>query len=384
MASLAQNAGSFGQVDPNAILNECRSIDQGIDEIEKNLKQIQMLHNRSINDVDTSSRSATSIQLDALSSQTMDMYRGLTTRVRKIKSNPDSRLPKNAGQVNRIDQRLKQAIQRYQEVDSAFRKQTRERMAHQYRIAFPDASDAEVRAAVEDNPEGQQVFQQALMQSNRTGQARAVLSAVQDRQRAIQKIEQQMVELAQLFQDMDTLIMQQDAQIVNIEQKGEEVVENLHKGNEEIAVAVTTARKTRRKKWWCLGICVALIVVIAVIVVVYIMVTKPPNAGKRSIEARGVAFVGEKPVSRIYAQSKIVIPGLDHGTDTLAAPVARFAGNNRARDVPAQARDGAAEARKIIKIGKGWNPAASSEVKARRDRRGNEATAKAQRRYAVD
>ena len=93
------------------------------------------------------------------------------------------------------------------------------------------------------------------MQSDRQGRARAALSAVQDRHKALVKIEQQMVELSQLFQDMDTLVVQQEAAVTQIEQKGEEVVDNLDKGNEEIGVAVKTARSTRKKKWWCLGIC---------------------------------------------------------------------------------------------------------------------------------
>ena len=254
MASLAQNAGSFGQGDPNAILNECGDIDQGINRIDQSLNQLKMLQDRSLNDADTSAGSSTSRQLDSLSSETMSMYRSLTERIRVVKSNPESRQPKNAPQVGRVDRRLKQAIQSYQQVESAFRQKTQDQMARQYRIVRPDADESEVRAAVED-VNGGQVFQQALMQSNRQGQARAVLSAVQDRRAALQKIEQQMIELAQLFQDMDTLIVQQEVMVAQIEQKGEEVVENLDKGNEEIAVAVTTARKTRKKKWICLGIC---------------------------------------------------------------------------------------------------------------------------------
>jgi syntaxin 1B/2/3 len=254
MASLAQNAGGFGQSDPNAILNECRSIDQGIDEIERNLEQLRMLQQRSLDDADTSSSSSTNRQLDSLSSETMSMYRSLTDRVRKVKSNPDSRTPKNSPQVGRVDRRLKQAIQSYQQVESQFRRKNQDQMARQYRIVRPDASEAEVRAAVDDTSGGSQMFTQALMQSDRRGQSRAVLNAVQDRQRALEKIEQQMIELAQLFEDMDTLVVQQEVAVTQIEQKGEEVVENLDKGNEEIAVAVTTARSTRKKKWWCLGI----------------------------------------------------------------------------------------------------------------------------------
>lgn len=254
MAPLSQNGASFAASDPNAILNECREIGQGIDGIDTNLNQLRMLQDRSLNETDSSS-SGTTRELDSLSADTMSMYRELTDRVRKMKSSPDAKTPKNAPQVGRIDRRLKNAIQQYQEVEAAFRKKMQSQMARQYRIVRPDADDGEVQAAVEDmSAGGQQVFQQAMMQSNRQGQARAVLNAVQDRHKELQKIEQQMIELAQLFQDMDTLIVQQEAAVVQIEQKGEEVVENLDKGNQEIEVAVDTARKTRRKKWYCVGI----------------------------------------------------------------------------------------------------------------------------------
>ncbi|WYZ44030.1 hypothetical protein EsH8_VII_000466 [Colletotrichum jinshuiense] len=276
MESLAQNASGFGQSsDPNAILNECRSIDQGIDQIEANLNQLRMLQERTLTDADTSANSATSRQLDALSSETMTQYRSLTDRVRQVKSSPDGQSPRNSPQVGRVDRRLKGAIQQYQQVESAFRKRTQDQMARQYRIVRPDADEREVREAVEDAGAGAQIFQQAVMQSGRQAQANAVLNAVQDRQAALQKIEQQMVELAQLFQDMDVLVVQQEAAVTQIEQKGEEVVENLDKGNQEIGVAVETARKTRKKKWWCLGICVLIIAIIAIVVAIYFAILKP-------------------------------------------------------------------------------------------------------------
>lgn len=254
MAPLAQNASSMAGGDPNGILNECRDIDRGIDDIERNLEQLRMLQKRTLDDADSSSSSAANRQLDSLSSDTMALYRSLTERVRTVKSSPESRTPKNNPQVSRVDRRLKAAIQQYQQVESQFRKRTQEQMARQYRIVRPNATEDEVRAAVEDTTGGQ-VFSQALMQSDRQGRARAALTAVQDRHAALVKIEQQILELSQLFQDMDTLVVQQEAAVMQIEQKGEEVVDNLDKGNEEIGVAVNTARKTRKKKWICLGIC---------------------------------------------------------------------------------------------------------------------------------
>ncbi|KAH7197281.1 t-SNARE [Fusarium flagelliforme] len=299
MEPLAHNGSSFGQGNPNAILNECRDIDRGIDTVEQNLEQLRMIQQRTLDDADSSGSSAANRQLDSLSADTMSLYRELTERVRTIKSSPEASSAKNNPHVTRIDRRLKAAITQYQQVESQFRKRTQDQMARQYRIVRPDASEQEIQAAVEDTTGGQ-VFSQAMMQSDRQGRARAALSAVQDRHQALQKIEQQMVELAQLFQDMDTLVVQQEAAVTQIEQKGEEVVENLDKGNQEIGVAVNTARKTRKKKWICLGICVAIIVVIVIIVLIYIFVIKQNNNGnnnnnnnntKRAIETASDAIM---------------------------------------------------------------------------------------------
>lgn len=280
MAPLAQHGASSGRSDPNAILNECRDIDRGIDGIERNLEQLRSMQQRTLDDADASSSSAANRQLDSLSSETMASYRSLTERVREVKSNPDSRTPKNNPQVSRVDRRLKDAIRQYQSVESQFRKRTQDQMARQYRIVRPDASEKEVRAAVEDTSSNGQVFQQALMHSDRQGRARAALSAVQDRHDALVKIERQMEELAQLFQDMDTLVIQQEAAVNQIDTTGEEVVVNLDKGNEEIGVAVTTARSTRKKKWICLGISVAIVVIVVIIVVIYFLVIREqPGSG---------------------------------------------------------------------------------------------------------
>lgn len=259
MNSFQDNANPFQdssevRADPNAILNECKDIDRGIEQVESNLDQLRVLQQRTLDDADNSASSTANQQLDSLSTDTMALYRSLTERVRQVKSKPDAQSPKNKPQVSRVDRRLKAAIQQYQSVESQFRKRTQDQMARQYRIVRPDATEEQIRQVVED-PNGAQVFSQALMQSDRQGRARAALSAVQDRHRALQKIEQQMVELSQLFQDMDTLVVQQEEMVTDIEHKAEDVVESLEHGNKEIGVAVETARATRRKKFWCALIC---------------------------------------------------------------------------------------------------------------------------------
>ena len=61
-----------------------------------------------------------------------------------------------------------------------------------------------------------------------------------------------MIELAQLFQDMEALVVQQEPAVTQIEQKGEEVTENVGKANIEMDGAISKARSRNRKKWWCL------------------------------------------------------------------------------------------------------------------------------------
>jgi syntaxin 1B/2/3 len=253
MESLTGNGAQFGrQNDPNAILNECKAIGDGITDIEMAINQLETIQLRVLSNPDTSSR--VNEELDSKTAEIMNMFRNFTGRMKNLKQKPESGSARNAPQIGNTERRLKGVRQTYQQVDANFQRQLRDQMARQYRIVRPEASAEEVREAVEDTS-NQQVFSQALMQSSRRGQAQSALNAVENRHQAIAKIERQMIELAELFQDMENLVVQQEAAVTNIEMKGEEVVENMDKGTEQIGVAIKSARNARKWKWWCLGIC---------------------------------------------------------------------------------------------------------------------------------
>jgi hypothetical protein len=152
---------AMNQGNPNAIRNECRDIDQGIDQISRNLDRLRLLQEKSLDDLSGSAGTATNRELDALSSETMTMYRNFASRIKNIKSQAESGSPTNAPQVGKTDRKLKAAINQYQTVEREFRKKLQSQMARQYRIVRPDASDAEVREAVEDTS-SQQIFSQAV------------------------------------------------------------------------------------------------------------------------------------------------------------------------------------------------------------------------------
>lgn len=150
--------------DPNAILNECRDIDRGIDSIERNLERLRFLQTRAIDDPDASQGTQTNREIDALGSETMTLYRNFGARIKAIKQQRESGEPRNKPQVGKVDRKLKSAINDYQQVESDFRKKLSEQMARQYRIVKPEATDEEVRAAIEDTSNNQ-VFSQAVNKS---------------------------------------------------------------------------------------------------------------------------------------------------------------------------------------------------------------------------
>lgn len=151
--------------DPNAILNECVEIERAIESITNtNLVQLRSLQTRSIDDPDASPTTLTNREIDTLSSSTMALYRQLTTRIVAIKQTPTSADARNKPRVGMVDRKLKQVMLEFQQVEQGYRKKLGEQMARQYRIVNPDATEEEVRAAVEDT-ENNQVFSQAVLSS---------------------------------------------------------------------------------------------------------------------------------------------------------------------------------------------------------------------------
>jgi len=141
--------------DPNAILNECREVDRALDDLDAQLNNLDRVFRQSLARPDMPSG-----EINNLSSQVMTGYRALVTRVKNIKSKPDSGHPRNAPQVGKVDRRLKATINRYQTLESDFRRDSQAAAERQYRIVRPDATEEEVREAVSD-PDAP-IFQQAV------------------------------------------------------------------------------------------------------------------------------------------------------------------------------------------------------------------------------
>lgn len=175
-------------------------------QIDQNVNQIQDLHSRSLNNMDEQSSQQAHQQLGTMISETSRLTNAVKNKIRNLDAQAN-RLPAGGDKNVRMTQigvqknQFKELIQRYITVERDYQRKYRARAERQYRIVKPDASQQEIKAALDDD-QGQQIFSQALLNSNRHGEARGALREVQERHEDIKKIERTITELAQLFNEV--------------------------------------------------------------------------------------------------------------------------------------------------------------------------------------
>ena len=248
-------------------MNEINDINNSLDQYSNLVNLVSNKQRNFVQELDLNEEDAdyNSKQIDALVSESQSLQNDLKNRIKNVQTQAaQSKDQHKMDQAESCRKRFLEIIQEYRVVESNNREQTKVQAERQYRIIKPDASDDEVRAAVEDG-NSQQYFQQALMQSNRRGEARTVLNEVQVRHRELLKLEKTMAELTQLFHDMEEMIIEQDQPIQQIDEQIHTAQHDIEQGVGHTNKAVTSAKKARKKKIWCLVICLIIIAILAIV-----------------------------------------------------------------------------------------------------------------------
>ncbi len=155
------NGTTHRRDDPNAILNTCRDVDGGINEIESNVEKLKNLILAVENLTSSDKEKAHMEEFSFVTEGITTLYRNLVQRMSKIKADPASGEPRNEKKVGATERRLKNSYYQYLQADADFRKRIRERKIRDFLTIRPDASEAEVMEAVEDSS-GTNMFQQAV------------------------------------------------------------------------------------------------------------------------------------------------------------------------------------------------------------------------------
>lgn len=285
--------------DMNSFFTDISEIQDTIRLIDENVNKISDLHSRSLNNMDEASAQYAEQQLAGIQQETSSLTNGVKNRIKLLESQT-KRVPaggdKNVRntQIGAVKNRFKETIQRYQQVEQNYRQKYRARAERQFRIVKPDATQQEIKAALDDDQNGQ-IFSQALLNSNRHGEAKGALREVQERHEDIKRIERTITELAQLFNEMSILVDEQDDALNVIQEQGAQVETDMSQGLQHTNKAVDSARKARKKRWICFWILVVLLIVIAAIVVGVVCgeghcSSSSNNNNKRSLVTRAVHY----------------------------------------------------------------------------------------------
>ncbi|KAI8066094.1 t-SNARE [Thamnidium elegans] len=258
----ATTAGFFDQID---------HLKGDIDSINYSIDLIANLHNDALASFNEQQSKQTAMELERIKSDTQKKNLMIKARIQELEQQ-NARLPNNdndaqmrRSQTAAIRKRFLDTIQRYQDVERNYQLKYRQRIERQIRIVKPDASQDEVDDIIDsDGPP--QVFAQSLMSASRQNQSKAVLSEVQTRHTDIKHIEKTIIELHQLFMDMQMMIEQQGEVLNNVEQHADTTAVQLKEGNTYLTRAIATAKSTRAKKWCCFFLCIGICVMIAILV----------------------------------------------------------------------------------------------------------------------
>ncbi|KAI9494440.1 t-SNARE, partial [Zychaea mexicana] len=247
------------------------SLKNDISSVSDNVDRIERLHTTALVSFNEQQSRQISRDLAQIKRQTQKQNFDLKDRIKALEASNAQLGNDSDAQIRRsqvtaaLRKRFLETIQRYQDVERTYEQKYRQRVERQIRIVKPDATQEEVDRFI-DSDDSPQVFAQSLMHATRTNQARAVLSEVQTRHDDIKHIEKTIVELHQLFIDMQMLVEQQGETLTAAEQNADQTVGHLQQGNSMIAKAILSAKATRHKKWCCLFLVIALCVMIAILV----------------------------------------------------------------------------------------------------------------------
>ncbi|KAK6528812.1 Plasma membrane t-SNARE, secretory vesicle fusion [Orbilia ellipsospora] len=252
---------------PQAFFGEIAELRQLNSDINDMISELENLHHETLNSVDENPQNASLVE--GTTAEIGRKNKDLAQRIRMLKSK-NVNDPDKFNQCGVLQRTFETTLNRYQNVEVTYQKRIKERVARQYKIANPNATEEEIREVV-NGTGGEQIFAEAT-KNTRTGAARSALAEVRSRHNDIQKIERAMIELSELFEQMNQLVVEQQEVVDTIESHAVKIEDDTSHAVKELDTAIKSAEGARRKKWWCL---LLVLIIIIIVVIIAVVVTKP-------------------------------------------------------------------------------------------------------------
>ncbi|KAJ2777197.1 hypothetical protein H4R18_005277 [Coemansia javaensis] len=271
------NGGGGGGEPGGQFFMQLDAVNDQMEVVKENIKRIGYWHEQALEATSDSQyhqiifdRDALVAETNGLISEVKQSLDGLAQAVNNT-SIPKSQRAAQATRQQNAAKKFSELLQQYHQMEYQYSKRNRERLARQYRIARPDATDAEVDSAI-DSDQAAQVFAQSVMNSSRQYEARRVLRDVEERQADIKKIEQTITKLAEMFVEVSEMVNRQQETIDSIEDAVEDTHGNVEHAQKEVKSAIVYRIKARKKMW--IAILILIILIVIIVVIIYFTVIK--------------------------------------------------------------------------------------------------------------
>jgi syntaxin 1B/2/3 len=251
-----------------------REVELLIKSLQRIVEELETKYKEQLNKLDSKERKEISSEISKLNEDA-------NTHIFQIKTKLQALAPKDENDEEEAEERLMRTthagltkqfldtMQQYFAVQDRHKKQYRRTVEQQIKIVNPEATEEEIERAIKSG-EADRIFVQETI--NRKEAAEAALRYIKDQHDEIVKIEQGLLELKQLFVDMEALVQEQSEWINSIQANIDKTVAYTGKAVDELKKANRYAGKARKKM---IIIIILLIVVAGVVVAVVLGVLHP-------------------------------------------------------------------------------------------------------------
>ena len=269
-------------VQMQAFFKQVEDIKVGIQQIKKQVQEIDQLHSKTLSTVGDE-KADSSKQVDALmdaANLSISKLRN-NLKVMEQKNLKEGADPNKAdltseqrirvGQQSSLTQKFIEVVNEYQDIQTKYKNKYKDRIVRQFKIIKPNATAEELEQITQSGSvDPSQMFAQQILMGPQHAEAKRALNDIQERHQDIIKLEKSILELHQLFLDMSVLVEAQGDLINQIEHYVSNAVDHTNKGVEEMKKAVKSQKKSRKRM--CCLLFIIMAAVIAVILVTSFLV----------------------------------------------------------------------------------------------------------------
>ncbi|KAJ5698971.1 SNARE domain protein [Penicillium macrosclerotiorum] len=250
-----QNTGDMA-----IVLTKRRKIDQDLRQVALKQEQLQSSQQALLDSTTAAEDYQAGIRIDAVKEEISGCFQRIREHVASLKRDSDMSNPLIQQQIKFISENVQRQIQLYSATQQNFEGKLRSQVRRRYEIVHQGATPEEITAGMEGIINGgEQAF---AIQGMRSAQAIEARNAVLQRSVAIRRIEQDMKALAEMYQDIGSLVEQQTYPAQEIQDKAEATANYTKDANEQMSRAIISLRNANKWKWWILLVGVLIVAVI--------------------------------------------------------------------------------------------------------------------------